>query len=63
MDPVCWRTAAQLAGTHHYMAQIRQRPVKPRVIQNMARCMTEALRIRKRQWLENAKWMDLLGLR
>ena len=59
MDPVSWATAAHQAGTEHYIAQIRERSVKPRAIQSMVRCMTEALRIRKRQWLESAKWIFL----
>ena len=59
MDPVSWRTAANMAGTEHFIAQIREQPVKPRSIQNMVRCMTEALRIRKRQWLDKAKWISL----
>ena len=65
MDPVSWAIAAHLAGTEHYIAQIRERSVKPRAIQSMVRCMTEALRIRKRKWLEEAKWMllDALGFR
>ena len=59
MDPVSWRTAANMAGTEHFIAQIRDQSVKPRAIQNMVRCMTEALRQRKRQWLDKAKWIFL----
>ena len=41
MDPVSWRTAANMVGTEHFIAQIRDQSVKPRAIQSMVRCMTE----------------------
>jgi len=59
MDPMSWATAAEKGGTEHYIAQIRGRPAKPRAIQGMVSCMKEALRIRKRKWLDEAKWIFL----
>ena len=61
MDPVSWAQAGEQAGTEHYIAQIRERSVKPRAFQAMVFCIREALRIKKRKWLEGGQ-VDLLGL-
>ena len=59
VDPVSWAQAGEQAGTEHYIAQIRERSVKPRAFQAMVFCIREALRIKKRKWLEEAKWIFL----
>ena len=55
MNPMSWAQAADQGETEHYIAQIRERAVKPRGIQSMVSCMDEALRINKRTWFREAK--------
>ena len=59
MNPMSWAQAADQAQTEHYIAQIRERAVKPRAVQSMVSCMKEALRRKKRQWLREATWIFL----
>ena len=47
MNPMSWAQAADQAQTEHYIAQIRERAVKPRAVQSMVSCMKEALRRKK----------------
>ena len=54
MNPASWSAAADNAQTEHFIAQIRQRSVQPRAFQSMVSCMQEALRARKRAWLQEA---------
>ena len=59
MNPVSWTQASNHAQTEHYIAQIREHAVKPRALQSMVSCMQEALRVKKRKWLREAKYIFL----